>query len=167
MVSNIDFTWYLSNQIHPPVARLCAPIEGTDIPRLANCLGLDISKYQNAITGSAEAEDLYTFESTIPEAERFKDVEKWKPRCNKCGESHEFLGFFKEEVPVFLKNRVLLKVDSSAQIVPLHFHLGRCHVNLHQNYVLTCANTLIKVSFAKMPHAIRRLVLAQYLEGAA
>jgi hypothetical protein len=35
----LDFEWYLSNQIHPPVARLCQPIEGTEGARLAECLG--------------------------------------------------------------------------------------------------------------------------------
>ncbi|KAJ2991108.1 DNA polymerase alpha catalytic subunit [Globomyces sp. JEL0801] len=35
----LDLEWYLANQIHPPIARLCAPIEGTDNARLAVCLG--------------------------------------------------------------------------------------------------------------------------------
>lgn len=95
-IINLDFSWYLSNQIHPPVARLCAPIDGTDIPRLANCLGLDVSKYQNTNTSTAQEEELYTFESTIPEKERFKDVERWTPRCNSCEETSEFVGFFKD-----------------------------------------------------------------------
>lgn len=85
----VDFNWYLANQIHPPVSRLCAPIEGTDIPRLANCLGLDISKYHQS-TATADAEELYTFESTITDEERFKDVQKWTPRCLHCGQHTEF-----------------------------------------------------------------------------
>ena len=36
----IDIDWYLHNQIHPPVARLCVPIYGTDNARLAECLGI-------------------------------------------------------------------------------------------------------------------------------
>jgi hypothetical protein len=32
-------------QVHPVVSRLCAPIEGTDAARLADCLGLDPAKY--------------------------------------------------------------------------------------------------------------------------
>lgn len=42
----------LVEQVHPVVSRLCAPIEGTDAARLADCLGLDVSKYR----GSAEDE---------------------------------------------------------------------------------------------------------------
>lgn len=33
-------------QLHPVVSRLCAPIEGTDAPRLAACLGLDPSRFR-------------------------------------------------------------------------------------------------------------------------
>lgn len=35
----IDVTWYLSNQILPPVARLCGPIEETNAGKIAHCLG--------------------------------------------------------------------------------------------------------------------------------
>lgn len=97
----VDFIWYLTNQVHPPVARLCAPIDGTDIARLANCLGLDVAKYQNVISSTAAAEELYTFESTIPLAERFKDVEKWAPRCMNCGECNEFRTLVSEKVRYF------------------------------------------------------------------
>jgi DNA polymerase alpha subunit A len=35
----IDFEYYLSQQVLPPIERLCDPIEGTDRSRLAECLG--------------------------------------------------------------------------------------------------------------------------------
>jgi DNA polymerase alpha subunit A len=35
----LDFEFYLSQQILPPIERLCEPIEGTDRARLAECLG--------------------------------------------------------------------------------------------------------------------------------
>lgn len=44
----IDKEYYLSNQIHPVVSRLLKPIEGTDAARIAQCLGLDPSKYREA-----------------------------------------------------------------------------------------------------------------------
>jgi DNA polymerase elongation subunit (family B) len=37
----LDIEWYLNQQIHPPVARLCSPIAGTDASHLAECLGND------------------------------------------------------------------------------------------------------------------------------
>ncbi len=39
----IDTEWYLSNQVHPPVGRLCEPIEGTDAARIADCLGINLT----------------------------------------------------------------------------------------------------------------------------
>lgn len=42
----IDKQYYLANQIHPVVSRLLKPIEGTDAARIAQCLGLDPSKYR-------------------------------------------------------------------------------------------------------------------------
>lgn len=44
----IDKEYYLANQIHPVVSRLLKPIEGTDSARIAECLGLDPSKYREA-----------------------------------------------------------------------------------------------------------------------
>ena len=41
----VDLHYYLAQQVHPVVSRLCAPIEGTDAARLADCLGLDPAKF--------------------------------------------------------------------------------------------------------------------------
>ena len=39
-VDPTDYQHYLSQQILPPIERLCEPIEGTDRARLAECLGM-------------------------------------------------------------------------------------------------------------------------------
>ncbi|KAJ3161309.1 DNA-directed DNA polymerase alpha catalytic subunit pol1 [Geranomyces michiganensis] len=97
----IDFEWYLATQVHPPVARLCAPIEGTDIARLADCLGLDPSKYHatsaaaagaNGSDGLGGADALYTLDSQLTDAERYKDVDPWMVKCFTCGDSAPFEG---------------------------------------------------------------------------
>ena len=36
-------------QVHPVVSRLCAPLEGTDSMRIAECLGLDASRYKGSV----------------------------------------------------------------------------------------------------------------------
>ncbi|KAL6577045.1 hypothetical protein OROMI_011321 [Orobanche minor] len=46
----IDIDYYLAQQIHPVVSRLCASIEGTSPARLADCLGLDSFKFQSKST---------------------------------------------------------------------------------------------------------------------
>lgn len=42
--AQLDFEWYLSNQILPPISRLCEPIEGTSAAIMSGRLGLDVSK---------------------------------------------------------------------------------------------------------------------------
>ncbi|KAJ3182355.1 DNA-directed DNA polymerase alpha catalytic subunit pol1 [Geranomyces variabilis] len=102
----IDFEWYLATQVHPPVARLCAPIEGTDIARLADCLGLDPAKYHatsaaaaaaaggngNGADGFGGADAMYTLDSQLTDAERYKDADPWMVKCFKCGDSAPFDG---------------------------------------------------------------------------
>ena len=39
--TQVDVEWYLTQQILPPIARLCEPIEGTSLAILAERLGLD------------------------------------------------------------------------------------------------------------------------------
>lgn len=46
----IDIDYYLSNQIHPVVSRLIAPINGTDAVHIAICLGLDPAKFLGPVT---------------------------------------------------------------------------------------------------------------------
>lgn len=48
----IDIDWYLKTQIHPPTARLLVPIEGTDSSQIAECLGLDGSRFASIGGGS-------------------------------------------------------------------------------------------------------------------
>lgn len=35
----VDVKYYLAQQIHPVISRLCDPIEGTDTAQIAGCLG--------------------------------------------------------------------------------------------------------------------------------
>lgn len=45
----IDLNYYLAQQIHPVVTRLCEPIEGIDASQIADCLGLDPKAFKAAI----------------------------------------------------------------------------------------------------------------------
>jgi DNA polymerase alpha subunit A len=42
--------------VFPVVSRLCAPIDGTDPARLADCLGLDGSRFRHAAPGAGAAD---------------------------------------------------------------------------------------------------------------
>ncbi|KZW04323.1 hypothetical protein EXIGLDRAFT_758619 [Exidia glandulosa HHB12029] len=81
---NIDFEFYISNQILPPIERLCDPIDGTDRARLAECLGLDANKYQTYASGEQEERPFGTLESQVPDKERFKQCEPFRVKCRSC-----------------------------------------------------------------------------------
>ncbi|KAI5305678.1 DNA-directed DNA polymerase alpha catalytic subunit pol1, partial [Ascosphaera atra] len=72
-----DIEFYLLKQIFPPIERLCAPIPGTDPVRLAECLGLDVKRYQiNSSSASRDERsmEITPLESQIPDSIRFKDA---------------------------------------------------------------------------------------------
>ena len=90
-----DIEWYLYKQIFPPIERLCAPIDGTDAVRLAECLGLDARKYAIASpSGGAQGaqEEIFPLESQIPDSIRFKDAARLTLRCRACNHSFLFEG---------------------------------------------------------------------------
>ncbi|KAF5093129.1 hypothetical protein D0Z03_002542 [Geotrichum reessii] len=82
-----DVEYYLTRQILPPLERLCAPIEGTDAIRLADCLGLDTEKYKQSHiaregSGSSIGLDMSAFQTTIDDAERFRYASQLRLRCS-------------------------------------------------------------------------------------
>lgn len=93
----IDFDHYLSQQILPPIERLCDPIEGTDRSRLAECLGLDPSRYQSHNTGGGEEKVFGTLNSQVPDKIRFKDCRPFIVTCRKCGSGREWYALGHED----------------------------------------------------------------------
>lgn len=67
--------------MHPVVSRLCAPIEGTDAARLADCLGLDAAKYRGVSSGDATADELRE-EALLASAPSLDDDALYKVQCS-------------------------------------------------------------------------------------
>ncbi|KAI0796194.1 hypothetical protein C8Q75DRAFT_863184 [Abortiporus biennis] len=80
----IDYEHYLSQQILPPIERLCEPIEGTDKSRLAECLGLDPNRYKSTTGAEQEGRYFSSLDSLMPDSERFKECEPFIVRCPSC-----------------------------------------------------------------------------------
>jgi len=92
-----DIEWYLSQQILPPISRLCECIDGTSQAMIAKKLGLDASRF-NLRHGSTEIDDnslvKFTPASFLVDTERFKDVDKLLITCQSCSTSNELKGVF-------------------------------------------------------------------------
>lgn len=93
-----DVEWYLTQQILPPIARLCEPIDGTSQSLIAEKLGLESLKFNQGYT-TADIDDKslvdFTPSSCLPDTERFKNVEKFKVVCQSCRSSVELPGAFR------------------------------------------------------------------------
>ena len=95
-----DIDYYLHKQILPPVERLCAPISGTNVTQLADCLGLDTSKYRissasaaaNGGSGSCAEADIQPFESQMADSMRFQACVPLQLQCRACQGEFEFSG---------------------------------------------------------------------------
>ncbi|XP_074657943.1 DNA polymerase alpha catalytic subunit-like [Tubulanus polymorphus] len=79
----IDTKYYLSNQVHPVVSRLCDPIDGTDAAHIAECLGLDASGYKHSHNDQNE-EDAMLGITHLSEDEKYKDCERYTFHCPDC-----------------------------------------------------------------------------------
>jgi DNA polymerase alpha subunit A len=92
-----DIEWYLTQQILPPISRLCDPIEGLSQGLIAQRLGLDSTRYnQRSYEGNDELNDdnlvNYVPESFKSDDERFQGVQKLNLTCSACGVESEFPG---------------------------------------------------------------------------
>uniref|UniRef100_A0A183D6E8 DNA-directed DNA polymerase n=1 Tax=Gongylonema pulchrum TaxID=637853 RepID=A0A183D6E8_9BILA len=88
----IDLQYYLSQQVHPVVSRLCAPIEECDAVWIAQALGLDGStfrKFVNAHSEAAEVDDQHD-QLTIIQYD-FDQCEPFKFICPHEGCEHEII----------------------------------------------------------------------------
>jgi len=97
----VDYEYYLQNQIYPPVNRLCQPIDGMDAAYIAEYLGLDPKRFiSQASYNQDDQEDTYTtFAASVPDAERFKNVDKWEYKCFECKRNNQING------PVNIKDK--------------------------------------------------------------
>lgn len=80
----IDIDYYLAQQIHPVISRLCAPIQGTSPARLADCLGLDSSKFQIKTTEASNSDSSGMLVFAVDDEERYQGCEPLVLSCPSC-----------------------------------------------------------------------------------
>ncbi|KAL2899124.1 DNA polymerase alpha catalytic subunit [Bienertia sinuspersici] len=80
----IDINYYLSQQIHPVVSRLCAFVKGTDPARLADCLELDFSKFQRKFNHLTSNDPSSSLLCSVDDEDRFQGCEPLRLSCPSC-----------------------------------------------------------------------------------
>jgi hypothetical protein len=94
----LDKNYYLSQQIHPVVSRLCEPIEGMDSYHIAQSLGLDPSGFKHKSSSSGGgitiapaqlSKQQKKLESFTNELEKYTNCIPFKYTCPEC--KHETL----------------------------------------------------------------------------
>ncbi|XP_035145070.1 DNA polymerase alpha catalytic subunit isoform X3 [Callithrix jacchus] len=82
----IDTQYYLAQQIHPVVARICEPIDGIDAVLIAAWLGLDPTQFRVHHYHKDEENDaLLGGPAQLTDEEKYRDCERFKCRCPTCG----------------------------------------------------------------------------------
>ncbi|CCF57846.1 hypothetical protein KAFR_0D01990 [Kazachstania africana CBS 2517] len=90
-----DPDYYLEKQIFSPVERLLERIEGFDVVRLSNALGLEskkfLKRYNDDVTGNS-INNLQPLETTISDVERFATSAILELSCPMCSKQFPFGG---------------------------------------------------------------------------
>ncbi|CAJ0930207.1 unnamed protein product, partial [Mesorhabditis belari] len=99
----IDVHYYLANQLHPVISRLCEPIEEADAASIADALGLDPAQFKNRSV-QRDGEWLNFSEESYDGCEAFKFV------CSHCNAENVVDKIFKT-----VNGSVRLSVDSCSK----------------------------------------------------
>ncbi|KAG9485684.1 hypothetical protein GDO78_008663 [Eleutherodactylus coqui] len=93
---SIDTQYYLSQQVHPVVSRICEPIDGIDSALIAAWLGLDPSQFrvQQHYQKDEENEALLGGPAQLTDEEKYRDCERFKFCCPKCETENIFDNVF-------------------------------------------------------------------------
>lgn len=87
-----DKLYYLEKQLMNPIIRLLEKIPGFDIVRLAQVFGLDSHRFETRARAHAHENELQPLESTIPDVDRFRDVQNFELECPHCSSTLTFGG---------------------------------------------------------------------------
>lgn len=112
----IDYDLYLDSQVLQPILRLCESIEGTERARLAECLGLDPTRYVSQ-SQSVHERQFFTLESQISDEERFRDAEKLSIKCPSCAVTFEFEGI-EQNLKINQSGQAGMACPSCANVIP-------------------------------------------------
>uniref|UniRef100_A0A671X2E3 DNA polymerase n=1 Tax=Sparus aurata TaxID=8175 RepID=A0A671X2E3_SPAAU len=102
---SLDTQYYLAQQVHPVVSRICDPIEGIDSVLIATWLGLDPSQFraQQQYQREEEADGTLGAPVQLTNEERYKDCERFTFTCPQCGTDNIYDSVFEGLEPSLLR----------------------------------------------------------------
>ncbi|KAJ8385816.1 hypothetical protein AAFF_G00181720 [Aldrovandia affinis] len=92
----LDTQYYLSQQVHPVVSRICDPIEGIDTVLIATWLGLDPSQFR--VQQQHQREDdvagVLGAPAQLTDEERYRDCRRFTFTCPQCSNDNIYDSVF-------------------------------------------------------------------------
>ncbi|XP_014391552.1 PREDICTED: DNA polymerase alpha catalytic subunit isoform X1 [Myotis brandtii] len=152
----IDTQYYLAQQIHPVVARICEPIDGIDAVLIATWLGLDPTQFRVHHYHKDEENDvLLGGPAQLSDEEKYRDCERFKCPCPACGTENIYDSVFEGsgtdlEPSLFRCSNINCKASPMNFIVQLSnkliLDIRRCIKKYYEGWLIceepTCRNRI-------------------------
>ncbi|XP_058186659.1 DNA polymerase alpha catalytic subunit isoform X1 [Rhododendron vialii] len=122
----VDIAYYLSQQIHPVVSRLCASIQGTSPARLADCLGLDSSKFQSKSSDGVDNDASSLLLCGVNDDERYGGCEPLTLSCPSCSGTFECPTVLSSIRALISDKKTDSKSEESSQSFWHNLHCAKC-----------------------------------------
>uniref|UniRef100_A0A3B3QW26 DNA polymerase n=1 Tax=Paramormyrops kingsleyae TaxID=1676925 RepID=A0A3B3QW26_9TELE len=151
---SLDTQYYLSQQVHPVVGRICEPIVGIDAVLIATWLGLDPSLFRAHQQQRREEEaDALLGGLQLTDEERYKDCERFHLPCPQCGVDNIYDSAFEGAGPTLQPSFLnCCQVECPGQPImhpvqiqnklqlDIRRHIRRFYTGWHACEDLTCQN---------------------------
>ncbi|XP_029384772.1 DNA polymerase alpha catalytic subunit [Echeneis naucrates] len=163
---SLDTHYYLAQQIHPVVSRICDPIEGIDSVLIATWLGLDPSQFRAQQQYQREEETDSTLGAPVQltDEERYKDCERFTFTCPQCGTDNIYDSVF-EGAGSHLEPSLMQCCHISCECKPINYVVNisnkllldiRRHIKRYYSGWLVCEDQACQNRTRRLPIAFSR-----------
>ncbi|XP_061569459.1 DNA polymerase alpha catalytic subunit isoform X2 [Cololabis saira] len=163
---SLDTQYYLAQQVHPVVSRICDPIEGFDNVLIATWLGLDPTQFRSQQQYQREEETDATLGVPIQltDEERYKDCERFTFTCPGCGTDNIYDNVF-EGAGTNVEPSLLRCCNNDCKIQPVDYMVNirnkllldiRRHIKRYYSGWLVCEDQACQNRTRRLPVAFSR-----------
>ncbi|XP_015196960.2 DNA polymerase alpha catalytic subunit isoform X1 [Lepisosteus oculatus] len=163
---SLDTQYYLSQQVHPVVARICEPIEGIDSALIATWLGLDPAQFRahQQYQRDDENEALLGAPAQLTDEEKYRDCERFKFACPRCRTENVYDAVF-EGAGEHLQPSLMRCCGDQCEASPISFRAEisnklvldiRRHIRKYYSGWLVCEEQACQNRTQRLPLAFSR-----------